>query len=272
MGASTARSPLSSPPPPVAEMTKLTMRWGTARAVLDQVDLTLRQGERLVVVGPSGSGKSTILRLLAGLLLPSAGQLRINGEKQSYLRLDQIHPPDVRLVFQNPALRASLNVRENVGFLLYRFSRLGDREIRQRVRKALEAVGLSGIEDQFPGELSGGMQKRVSFARALIDDPSLDDGHSPLLLFDEPTAGLDPVACTRVEELIVRSTEIAGGSSLVVSHVMSTIEHCAQRVMLLYDGSFRWGGTVDEFRTTDNDYVVQFRSGSLRGPMQPTKT
>ena len=99
------------------------MRWG-ANKVLDQVDLSLMAGERLVVVGPSGSGKSTLLRLLAGLQLPTSGRLRIHGEPQTYLRLDQRHPPDVRLVFQNPALLASLSVKENVGFLLYRFSRL----------------------------------------------------------------------------------------------------------------------------------------------------
>jgi phospholipid/cholesterol/gamma-HCH transport system ATP-binding protein len=99
----------------------------------------------------------------------------------------------------------------------------------------------------------------------------MTENRVPLLLFDEPTAGLDPVACTRVEDLIVRTTEIARASSVVVSHVMSTIEHCAEKVTLLYDGSFRWSGTLEEFRRTDNPYVVQFRSGSLNGPMQPAE-
>ena len=251
-------------------MERLTVRWGP-QPVLDAVNLQLHAGERLVVVGPSGAGKSTVLRLLAGLLLPSEGMLRIHGEEQTYLRLDQRHPPDVRLVFQNPALLASLTVRENVGFLLYRFSRLREGEIRERVSRALEAVGLYGIEERLPGELSGGMQKRVSFARALIDDPAASGGRVPLLLFDEPTAGLDPVACTRVEDLIVRTTELTQASSVVVSHVISTIERCAERVMLLYDGSFRWNGSLEEFRCTTNPYVVQFRSGSLRGPMQPAE-
>ena len=277
------RAPMSSPAPPaqavsarsattrpVVEMRNLTMRW-SGRPVLDGVNLTLMPGERLVVVGPSGAGKSTILRLLAGLLLPTSGDLFLHGERQTYLRLDQRQPPDVRFVFQNPALIASLTVRENVGFLLYRFSRLSDGEIRERVREALASVGLSGIEDRLPGELSGGMQKRVSFARALIDDPTSSDGRVPLLLFDEPTAGLDPVASTRVEELIVRTTAMTHGSGVVVSHVMSTIEGCAQRVVLLYDGRFRWQGGLEEFRRTDNPYVVQFRSGSLQGPMQPTE-
>jgi phospholipid/cholesterol/gamma-HCH transport system ATP-binding protein len=251
-------------------MENLSMRWG-ANLVLDRVDLSLTPGERLVVVGPSGSGKSTLLRLLAGLQLPTSGLLHIHGEPQTYLRLDQRHPPDVRLVFQNPALLASLSVRENVGFLLYRFSRLGEREIAERVDQALQAVGLAGIADRMPGELSGGMQKRVSFARALIDDPTLASARTPLLLFDEPTAGLDPVACTRIEDLIVRTSRIVHASTLVVSHVMSTIDRCAERVALLYDGRFRWVGSVEDFRSSTNPYVVQFRSGSLHGPMQPAE-
>ncbi|MFN5193496.1 MAG: ABC transporter ATP-binding protein [Cyanobacteriota bacterium] len=249
-------------------MIDLSMGWG-ARPVLDRVNLRLEEGERLVVVGPSGAGKSTILRLLAGLLLPTAGELRIHGAGQRYLRLDQRHPPDVRLVFQNPALLGSLTVRENVGFLLYRFSRLGDAEIRERVQRALKAVGLQGIEERLPGELSGGMQKRVSFARALIEDPARTEGRVPLLLFDEPTAGLDPMACTRIEDLIVTSTEVAQASSVVVSHVVSTINRVAERVVLLYGGQLRWQGSSEQFQTSDDPFVAQFRSGSLRGPMQP---
>jgi phospholipid/cholesterol/gamma-HCH transport system ATP-binding protein len=255
----------------VAELDNVTVRWGAKPPVLEEVNLTLHAGERLMVVGPSGAGKSTILRLLSGLLLPSAGQLRIHGQEQTYLRLDQRHPPDVRLVFQNPALLASLNVRENVGFLLYRFSRLSEREIRERVGRALEAVGLLGIEELMPGELSGGMQKRVSFARALIDDPVIARGQVPLLLFDEPTAGLDPVACTRVEDLIVHTGALTQASTVVVSHVISTIERCAERVILLYGGRFRWSGSLEEFRRSEDPYVVQFRTGSLRGPMQPAE-
>jgi len=255
---------------PVAELRDVAMRWG-ARSVLEEISLQLLPGERLAVVGPSGAGKSTILRLLAGLLLPSGGELRIHDVPQTYLRLDQRHPPDVRLVFQNPALLASLTVRENVGFLLDRFSRLSERDIRERVGHALEAVGLSGTEDLYPGELSGGMQKRVSFARAVIDDPSRPQGQQPLLLFDEPTAGLDPVACTRIEDLIVHTSELARASSVVVSHVMSTILRTADRVLLLYDGRFRWQGSVEDFRTSDHPYVLQFRTASLSGPMQPAE-
>ncbi|WP_225867646.1 ABC transporter ATP-binding protein [Cyanobium sp. NIES-981] len=254
----------------MVELQDLSVRWGR-NCVLDRVSLTLQPGERLVVVGPSGAGKSTILRLLAGLQLPSSGRLLLHGRPQTYLRLDQQNPPDVRLVFQNPALLGSLTVRENVGFLLYRYGRLPEAEIRRRVADALEAVGLGGIEERLPGELSGGMQKRVSFARALISAPQKEDSQMPLLLFDEPTAGLDPVACTRIEDLIVRTTAVAQASSVVVSHVHSTIERTGGQVVLLYDGAFRWSGDLEAYRHTDNPYVVQFRSGSLRGPMQPAE-
>jgi phospholipid/cholesterol/gamma-HCH transport system ATP-binding protein len=251
-------------------MRDLTLQFGNNR-VLNRVNLCLQPGERLVVVGPSGAGKSTILRLLAGLQLPSSGHLFVHGEEQTYLRLDQQRPPDVRLVFQNPALLGSLTVGENVGFLLYRFSGLSEKEIRERVSQALEAVGLAGIENQLPGELSGGMQKRVSFARALIQDPSQPRDRVPLLLFDEPTAGLDPVACTRIEDLIVRTTALVEASSVVVSHVHSTIERTGERVALLYEGQFRWQGDLENYRHTDNPYVRQFRTASLQGPMQPAE-
>ena len=255
---------------PVVEMRDLTMQWGH-RPVLDRVNLTLRAGERLAVVGPSGAGKSTVLRLLAGLQLPTCGELRLFNKPQTYLRLDQTDPPDVRLVFQNPALLASLTVEENVGFLLRERAQLSRQEIRDRVHGCLEAVGLYDVAHLYAGELSGGMQKRVSFARALIDDPQRGDLSMPLLLYDEPTAGLDPVACTRIEDLIVKTTTVAQGCSVVVSHVRSTIERSAERVVMLYDGKFQWEGSVDAFRTTDNPYVVQFRTGSLRGPMQPAE-
>ena len=224
---------------PVVEMRDLTMQWGS-HPVLDGVNLLMKPGERIAVVGPSGAGKSTVLRLLAGLQLATAGELKLFGEPQPYLRLDQRRPPDVRLVFQNPALLASLTVEENVGFLLNRLGRMPAAQVRDRVMACLDAVGLYEVAHQYPGELSGGMQKRVSFARALIDDPDRDEAAMPLLLYDEPTAGLDPVASTRIEDLIVKTTTVAQGSSVVVSHVHSTIERTAERIVMLYGGRFQW--------------------------------
>ena len=237
--------------------------------ILNEVNLAMRTGERLAIVGPSGSGKSTILRLLAGLLLPSSGSLQISGIEQNYLRLDQDNPPDVRLVFQNPALLASLTVKENVGFLLEKQKIFSEDIIKQKVIHCLQKVGLYDVAEKFPNQLSGGMQKRVSFARALISDSKKETDSIPLLLYDEPTAGLDPIACTRIEDLIIKTTDAADGCSIVVSHVSSTIERTANRVILLYDGKFQWDGSIDQFKQSENSYVKQFRTGNLQGPMQP---
>ncbi len=249
-------------------MQDLSKQWGDL-PVLNRLNLTMKSGERLAIVGPSGSGKSTILKLLAGLILPTGGELTLFGNKQNFLRLDQEQPADVRLVFQNPALLGSLTVEENVGFLLKRSGRISDENIHQLVMKSLEDVGLYDVADKFPGELSGGMQKRVSFARALINDPYTEKSTMPLLLYDEPTAGLDPIACTRIEDLIVKTTTLAQGCSIVVSHVLSTVERSAERVLMLYGGKFQWDGSIEEFRESENPYVNQFRRGSLQGPMQP---
>lgn len=257
---------MSSTSAPVVEMRGLSLLRGN-RPILDGIDLRLDAGQSLAVVGPSGAGKTTILRLLAGLEMPSAGELHLFGRRQNYLRLDQHLPPDVRLVSQNPALLGSLSVLHNVGFLLYRSGLLSEAEIKERVARCLEAVGLAGTEELMPSELSGGMQKRVSFARAMIDDPA--GSANPLLLFDEPTAGLDPVASTRIEDLMVTTTRLSRGTSVVVSHVLSTIERSAEQVVLLYDGKLRWQGSVEGFRCSDNPYAVQFRTASLTGPMQP---
>ena len=219
------------------ETRNLSISWGQTE-VLNQLNFELNEGEKLAIVGPSGSGKSTILKILAGLILPTKGELRIFGEKQTFLRLDQNNPPDVRLVFQNPALLGSLTVEENVGFLLKRNKNLSKKSIHEIVRECLAEVGLFNVENKFPNELSGGMQKRVSFARALIIDETLNSKTKPLLLFDEPTAGLDPIASSRIEDLINKTNDKANGSSIVVSHVLSTIERTSDKVLMLYGGKF----------------------------------
>ncbi len=250
------------------EIKNLSISWGQLK-VLNKLNLQLNDGEKLAIVGPSGSGKSTILKILAGLTLATEGELKIFGVKQKYLRLDQMNPPDVRLVFQNPALLGSLTIEENVGFLLERKKNLSKKFIREIVNECLEEVGLYNVSNKLPNELSGGMQKRVSFARALITDQTSIKNNRPLLLFDEPTAGLDPIASSRIEDLINKTNEKANGSSIVVSHVLSTIERTAKKVVMLYGGKFRWIGTIDEFKKSDDPYVYQFRNGKLNGPMQP---
>ncbi|MDA9746457.1 ATP-binding cassette domain-containing protein [Prochlorococcus sp. AH-736-K20] len=250
------------------ETNNLSISWGEVN-VLNQINFVLNDGEKLAIVGPSGSGKSTILKILAGLILPTKGELKIFGKKQTYLRLDQNNPPDVRLVFQNPALLGSLTIEENVGFLLKRNKKLSKKSINEIVSECLAEVGLFNVENKLPNELSGGMQKRVSFARALITDQTLNTNTKPLLLFDEPTAGLDPIASSRIEDLINKTIHKTSGSSIVVSHVLSTIERTSNKVLMLYGGKFRWAGSIDEFKKSNDPYVFQFRNGKLDGPMQP---
>ena len=250
------------------ETKNLSISWGEVK-VLNQLNFKLDDGEKLAIVGPSGSGKSTILKILAGLILPTEGELKIFGEKQNYLRLDQNNPPDVRLVFQNPALLGSLTIEENVGFLLNKNKTLSKNLINEIVCECLAEVGLFNVGNKLPNELSGGMQKRVSFARALITDPTLNANTKPLLLFDEPTAGLDPIASSRIEDLINKTNDKVMGSSIVVSHVLSTIERTSDKVLMLYGGKFRWAGSINEFKDSDDPYVYQFRHGKLDGPMQP---
>ena len=242
------------------------------KKVLDKLSLNLNSGEKLAIVGPSGSGKSTILKILAGLILPSEGELKIFGKHQNYLRLDQSNPPDVRLVFQNPALLGSLTIEENVGFMLNKNKNIPKSVVKEMVNGCLEEVGLYNISNKLPNELSGGMQKRVSFARALIGEQKENNINKPLLLFDEPTAGLDPIASTRIEDLINKTNHKVQGSSIVVSHVISTIERTSQRVLMLYGGKFRWEGSISEFKTSRDPFVKQFREGNLKGPMQPKDT
>ncbi len=250
---------------------EISMIWGELK-VLNKLNLILSAGEKLAIVGPSGSGKSTILKILAGLILPSKGELKIFGKSQNYLRLDQNDPPDVRLVFQNPALLGSLTIEENVGFLLNRNKNMSKNLIRELVNDCLQEVGLFNVSHKLPNELSGGMQKRVSFARALIGEKKRENNDKPLLLFDEPTAGLDPIASTRIEDLINKTNDKVKGSSIVVSHVLSTIERTSHRVLMLYGGKFRWEGSMSEFKTTRDPFVLQFREGNLEGPMQPKET
>ncbi len=259
---------INSAKTPIIDIKNLSVKWDS-KPVLNNFNLEMKPGEKIAIIGPSGCGKSTTLRVLAGLLLPSSGSLKLFGNLQNYLRIDQDCPPDVRLVFQNPALLGSLTVEENVGFLLRKSTAITESDLKDMVISCLKEVGLYNVSSKLPSQLSGGMQKRVSFARALIKNPSAKASSMPLLLFDEPTSGLDPIACTRIEDLIIKTTNVAKGCSIVVSHVMSTIERAAERVLMLYEGCIQWDGTIQEFKESNNPYIKQFRTGNLQGPIQP---
>ncbi len=222
------------------------------RRVIDNISFKVENGETLAVVGFSGSGKSTILKLICGLLAPDSGEIITSRG-------------DIAMVFQYSALFDSLTVADNIAFALHERKDLRnkytEKEIKDIVSKKLELVGLKGIENQYPSELSGGMQKRVSFARAIVTAPNT-------ILYDEPTAGLDPISSTLIEDYIVRLKEETHASSIVVTHQMSTIQRTANKVIMLYDGKIVYHGTPEDMLKQDNPYTKQFVTASLEGPMQ----
>lgn len=222
------------------------------RKVLDNISFTVEQGEVLSIVGFSGSGKSTILKILCGLLKPDSGIIDIGDG-------------DVAMVFQYSALFDSLNVFDNISFALQERKEFRKKytkeELKEIVRKSLQTVGLSGIEDKFPHELSGGMQKRVSLARAIVTQPQF-------ILYDEPTAGLDPIASTVIEDYILRLREETKATSIVVTHQMSTITRCSDKVIMLYDGHIVFRGTPNDLLKQDTPYTKQFVSATIEGPMK----
>lgn len=255
---------------PLLELRDIHKSFGS-NAVLNGVDLTVHSGEAIAIIGPSGTGKSTILRIICGLIAPEQGELYINGNLIS--SEDDIQEGNyglsVGMVFQNAALFDSLTVAENVGFSLFEHSRLSRREIYRLVEQKLAMVGLENISDRYPNQLSGGMRKRVSFARAIMDDPSAKTQTKKVLLYDEPTAGLDPVASTIIEDLMrsLREQQVCD-SYVVVTHQDSTIRRTADRLIVLYRGSVRYAGNVSTIDDADNPYVRQFFSGSIEGPIQ----
>ncbi|KAK4403779.1 protein TRIGALACTOSYLDIACYLGLYCEROL 3, chloroplastic, partial [Sesamum angolense] len=238
----------------------------------------IRHGEAVGIIGPSGTGKSTILKIMAGLLAPDKGEVFIRGRRRHGLISDEeISGLRIGLVFQSAALFDSLTVRENVGFLLYENSTMPEDQIAELVTETLAAVGLKGVEDRLPSELSGGMKKRVALARSIIFDTTKDAIEPEVLLYDEPTAGLDPIASTVVEDLI-RSVHMKGEDALgkpgkiasyvVVTHQHSTIRRAVDRLLFLYEGRVVWQGMTHEFSSSTNPIVQQFASGSLDGPIR----
>jgi phospholipid/cholesterol/gamma-HCH transport system ATP-binding protein len=252
---------------PVVELRGIDKSFGSSR-VLKNLNLTVYPGEAVAIIGPSGTGKSTILRIIAGLLAPDAGEIYIKGQKRIGLIEDATDPVGIGMVFQQAALFDSLTVEENVGFLLYQHSTLKAYEIHELVEAALEMVGLPGIGDRYPAQLSGGMRKRVSFARAVISNPQNPKDRPALLLYDEPTAGLDPIASTVIEDLIREIHKNRGCSAyVIVTHQESTIRRTADRVVFLHEGHIQWQGSIQEIDSTEDPFIRQFFSAATEGPI-----
>ncbi len=230
--------------------------------ILEEVDLTVAPREIVGVMGRSGTGKTTILRLIMGLIKPTAGRIRINGEDITELSehdLTRIRA-DMGMVFQGAALFDSLTVAENVGFALVEHRLLPADEIPARVGDLLAMVDMAGTEHLFPAQLSGGMRKRVGMARALAQRPAI-------VLYDEPTAGLDPISAAAIDNLIVRLRDQVDVTSVIVSHDVRSLRHVAGRVAVLHQGRFLAVDAVERLEQSPDAAVRQFLSGSPDGPM-----
>ncbi|MBF2077515.1 MAG: ATP-binding cassette domain-containing protein [Synechococcales cyanobacterium T60_A2020_003] len=242
----------------------------SGHVVLDNVDLDIYRGDALGIIGPSGTGKSTVLRIIAGLMMPDSGSIYIKGQQRMGLVEDYKDPIGIGMVFQNAALFDSLTVDENIGFYLYQHSKLPQKRIRDLVEQSLDLVGLPGIGDRYPDQLSGGMRKRVSFARAIIANPDQPSDVPEVILYDEPTAGLDPIASTVIEDLIrsLQSHQKGCSTYVMVTHQDSTIRRTTDRIVFLYQGKIQWQGKTSKIDTADHPAVRQFFSGSVDGPIQ----
>jgi len=226
--------------------------------VLTGMDLAIRPGETLTIIGGSGSGKSVTLKLIVGLLKPESGQILIEGEDivpMAEDRLLQVRKK-IGMVFQNSALFDSLSVAENIAYPLREHTTMSETEIRERIRETLNLVGLEGVEEKDPADLSGGMRKRVALARAIALVPRI-------ILYDEPTTGLDPTNTEKINELIVDTAEKLGVTSVVVTHDMRSAFKVSDRIAFLNMGKIAMDGTPREIEGSDLPLVRQFISGSL---------
>lgn len=232
------------------------------KRVLDGVSLEVKRQERLVIIGQSGAGKTTILRLILGILKPDAGAVFFKQNEISRMNDHQLESVRRRIgmVYQDAALLSSLSVRDNLALPLQELTNKTPAEIDRIVDEKLEMVELAGEDKLMPFELSGGMRKRVGLARALVMEPEL-------ILFDEPTQGLDPVIGALIDELIIDLTARTKATSIIVTHLMDSAFHVATRLAMLYRGQIVEQGTPAEFKQSPNPVVIQFLQGTTRGPM-----
>jgi phospholipid/cholesterol/gamma-HCH transport system ATP-binding protein len=221
--------------------------------VLENINLKIKKGETLAIIGASGSGKSTLLRLMIGLAQPTAGEIWIDGQEISRMKekeLDKVRL-NMGMVFQYSALFDSLNVGENVAFGLREHTKLDEAAISAIVEEKLAMVGLGGYEKYFPSELSGGMKKRVSLARVLAFEPKI-------ILYDEPSAGLDPLMTARIDRLIADTRDALKVTSVIVTHHMRSALAVADRIIMLSGGSIVEEGTPLEIKNSKNTLVREF--------------
>ncbi len=233
-------------------LNNVSKRFGNKEA-LKEISLTIEKGETIAIIGGSGSGKSTLLRLMIGLDRPSGGDIYIGEDNIAVMSENALDRVRLRMgmVFQYSALFDSMNVGENVAFGLREHTDKDDDEIRRIVAEKLELVGLPGVEEMMPQELSGGMKKRVGLARTIATDPEI-------IFYDEPSSGLDPIMTTKIDELIIDMQKKLNVTSVVVTHDMVSASHIADRIAMIYDGKLIAVDTVDCFQKIRDERVQAF--------------
>jgi phospholipid/cholesterol/gamma-HCH transport system ATP-binding protein len=246
---------MSEPEQSIVDLRQVKKRFGSLR-VLRGIDLSLERGKTTVVIGESGTGKSVLIKHMIGLIRPDSGQVFVDGQ-----RVDKLHEKEwvpVRrrfgFLFQMGALFDSLTAGENVAFALREHTDLSEAEIERTVAHKLDLVGLDGIQPKWPAELSGGQRKRVALARAIALEPDI-------ILYDEPTTGLDPIRSDTINDLIIKLKNELSITSVVVTHDMASAFKVADRILMLQDGSFIADGTADDFRHSSDPRVRAFVTG-----------
>lgn len=240
---------------PMIKVRQLKIAFG-AKKVLNDVNFNVMPGETLAIIGPSGTGKSTVIKVLTGLLQPTAGSVIIDNQETNAFTEEEWDGlrKHMGVVFQYSALFDFLTVGENVAFGLRRHFQLDEDEIQRRVGILLDLVGMPGTQSMLPSELSGGMKKRVGLARALAMQPQM-------VFYDEPTSGLDPVMTMTISRLIRKTQQKLGVSSVLVTHDMASAYYAADRIAMLYKGKIVQLGTVEEIKNSQNPVVKAFING-----------
>jgi phospholipid/cholesterol/gamma-HCH transport system ATP-binding protein len=221
--------------------------------VLKDVNLSVYRGETLIILGKSGSGKSVTLKCIVGLMMPDSGIVKVLKSNVPDLDIDDLQALRMKIgfIFQSGALYDSMSVRENLEFPLIRHEKLSDDEVENRIKEALSDVGLEESIDKMPSELSGGMRKRIGLARTLILKPEI-------MLYDEPTTGLDPATSKEISNLILKMQDKFKVTSVIVTHDMECARLTADRIVVLKDGVFAAEGIFDELQKSDDEFVRGF--------------
>ncbi len=235
----------------------------SGKQVLKGINLTVNKGETFLLIGRSGAGKTVLLKNIIGLITPDSGSIHIDGVDITQLNKQNLEKVRLEfgLVFQSGALFDFLTVKENVGFFLKQYTDLKDSQITERVQETLSMVGLKGIEKLYPYELSGGMQKRVAIARAIIYNPKI-------IIYDEPTTGIDPISVDKIVSLIEDLHKRLSITSLVVTHDLEVGLKLANRLAFLLGGKIIFEGDTQDLQTTSDQRLIQFLKGSSGGPIK----